>query len=98
MDKKKIKNAIIVAVVLGGIFLAYSFLVKGGEEDLLVETQVGGISRFPAVQELFTILGQLSELTIDTSLFQNPVYVTLEDNTVTVSPQARGRLNPFRPF
>ena len=35
---------------------------------------------------------------LDDSIFANPIFQNLKDNTVSFSPQASGRPNPFAPI
>lgn len=99
MEKKNIKNIITIVVVIVVIFFAYTFFVKGNKEpDALVSTSSATVAGSPVVRELFKILDQLSELSLDTSIFEDPLYKSLEDYGVTIDPQPIGRSNPFKEF
>ncbi|MDE2031124.1 MAG: hypothetical protein KGI58_02600 [Patescibacteria group bacterium] len=43
-------------------------------------------------------LASLNSIKIDTSIFGNPLFNTLNDNTVTLDPVVPGRSNPFAPI
>jgi hypothetical protein len=44
------------------------------------------------------LLNQIKSLKIDTTLFENKAYQTLQDNTVQIPPVSVGRQNPFAPI
>ncbi len=46
---------------------------------------------------IYNILQQMAQVSLDDSIFANPVFQNLKDNTVSFSPQSAGRNNPFAP-
>jgi hypothetical protein len=92
------RNLIIAAVALALIGAAgYYYLGRGeADENLLVSVpaEAGG-----AVDgDLLTALRSLRKLTLDDSIFKDKSWATLFDFGQTLSPQPKGRPNPFAPF
>lgn len=48
--------------------------------------------------ELLTTLARLKSTKLDTSIFSDPVFVSLRDFGVEIAPQPVGRRNPFAAF
>ena len=48
-------------------------------------------------QYIYTMLQQMAQVTLDDSIFSKPNFQSLKDNTVSLTPQATGRNNPFAP-
>ncbi len=48
--------------------------------------------------ELYLSLKKLSAVSLDSSIFANPIFLSLVDYTVTIQDQAVGRPNPFAPI
>lgn len=51
----------------------------------------------PVTQELILASNKLSAIRLDTSLFDDPVYLSLNNFSVPIPPQPFGRRNPFAP-
>ena len=98
MDKKTIKKIGIVVAVIGGLFFIFTFFSKGDDAgDLLVRSKVDTLES-AIVEDLFSILRDLSQLKIDRSIFEDEVFRSLVDYTVVVSARPQGRINPFLPI
>jgi len=98
MNKKTIKNILIIFAGVVVLFIAYSYFLKGEDKELLTSALVSSTDGSPVVGELFVILNELSSLKIDLSLFEDPTYHSLQDYTVILTPEAFGRVNPFDPI
>ena len=48
--------------------------------------------------QVFSLLGQIQSLHIDTGLFTDPGYLTLRDYSVAIPSLNVGRVNPFAPL
>lgn len=95
MPKSNPKIGIIVGVVVIILTLVY-FYTQGGSSSsnsLLVSSSAGTIGS----AEL-SLLNQLSSLKLDTKIFRDPVYLSLQDYSVQVPTQNVGRPNPFAPI
>ncbi len=95
MDKKKIINIIVVVAIIAALFFGLTILVGTPEERGVLTT---GTGRPPVVEEIIGILQNLSTLTIDATIFEDPSYRTLDDFSVTITPQSQGKRNPFAEF
>lgn len=97
---KRYKNIFIGAAVLGLIALAYFTLFKGtGSDDTLL--LVGAVVQSPEDilrNELLESLRELRVLNLDEKIFSDPIFNSLTDFTVELSPQPVGRDNPFLPL
>lgn len=82
---------IIVAVIGGGI---YFYKNKGSDatiEEVPVDTASIG-------SDIYALLAQLNSLKIDSEIFVDPAYQSLNDYTSIVRPEVQGRKNPFAPL
>ncbi len=93
---KTLKILLIVAVVLIVGFAIY-YLTSGSDESTLTST--GGdstVSTTESTTAFLSTLLSLNKIKIDASLFQNPTFSKLQDNTVPISNDGVvGRPNPF---
>jgi phosphomevalonate kinase len=85
---------IILVVVIG--MVAFWYLTKTDNTASSLITDVKTTDSTDA-KYIYTILQQMAQVTLDDSIFANPVFQNLKDNTVSFSPQASGRNNPFAP-
>ena len=85
--------------LLGGIAavavaaLVYYLWMSGGGTPLLTSTE--GTS--PLSQQILTTLSQLHTLKLDSALFKDPVFVSLNYFGAPIPEQQAGRRNPFAP-
>lgn len=96
----KWKNPVITILVLGIVFAAgYFYTTRNREttDSLLVGTS--SVNQVLAVDgDLLKTLGKLKKLQLDVTIFNNPVWQALHDFGRTLSPQPKGRQNPFAPL
>lgn len=97
INKRVVIIATIIFVVLIGGFIYY--LVTNKSSDTVVLTRVD-TSPLDATlgRELLSTLARLKSTTIDKSIFDDPVFATLQDFGVTIASQPVGRRNPFAPL
>lgn len=92
------KNIIItislVTVIVIGITM-YFFPSDSSLPVLSVDTKTTNSSE---ARYIYTILKKMEKVSLDDSIFENNVFKSLKDNTVTFSPQESGRINPFAPI
>jgi hypothetical protein len=87
--------AILAAIGAAGYF--YATRDRIADTDLLTSTPVGAGSE--ALEgDLLTALGQLRQLKLDETIFDNPVFTSFTDYGTELLPQPKGRPNPFAPF
>lgn len=99
-DKGILKNIIIGVIVIGGLFAGYSIFFKSDSvaEPLLLVEEGGVSSTAPeSATELLRILADLRRINLDVSLLGEETYRALRDFSVLLSPEPRGRANPFAP-
>jgi hypothetical protein len=99
-----IKKIIIIAVVLGVLYLAYSMFFKKSDTDTLISGADGlGTRRNLADTQVLgnqitQALIQIESLNLDKSVFSNPIYLSLIDKSEPIIPEPIGRRNPFAPL
>jgi len=91
------KNIIIIIVLLViGVFVYYGFLTETPKSESLLS---GDNQRASDIlgNDISNALNRLSVLSLDTSLFENPNFIVLEDYKKTIPNQEPYRINPFLP-
>lgn len=97
----KLSRTNILLIILGVVALAaaiYYLVPKNDANEGVVEGRdAGGIAG--DAEAVFTNLGaQIESISFDTSFFNDPRYLALEDITVIVVPEKSGRIDPFGPL
>lgn len=94
---RKYKNYILGAVVVLLLFVAYSILFGGKEDNAVLQTQQ--FSEETVIdQDLLVTLLQLRSIELDGRIFSDPVFRSLRDFSQSIAPQPVGRNNPFAPL
>lgn len=105
---KKLKIVILVVVVIIAGFFIFSLTQKnvpaptqsglsstgvalGGATAKQDATSLAGLDDFSAA------LANIRSVSIDTSIFNDPAYKTLQDNKISLGTEVIGRNNPFAP-
>ncbi len=98
IDKRMVIGFVTVLVVLAGGF----FYWLSGDSG---SAGTGAITVFPTSpldatlgRDLLVALATLKSTKLDTSIFTDPVFVSLKDFSVDISAQPVGRRNPFATF
>jgi len=93
------RKKIITGVVIVLLFAAYSALSPSGAEPqgTLVARSAQVSANFQAGKEILALLVDLKSIRLDGSLFADPVFQSLEDFSIPIEPEPRGRTNPFAP-
>lgn len=89
---------IAVAIILAVVAAGYFYLTRDtvSDSDLLIGAPVessGGVEG-----DLLTALQQLRTITLDSKIFEDPVFRSFVDFSTTLVPQPAGRTNPFAPL
>ena len=99
---KKNKNILLGAAILILVFTGYGMWSRNSSSNdsssgltftdspIAVDT-VGG-------QEILNVLNQLRHLSIDSSIFESPAFLSLMNYTVATSSEPLGRPDPFAPL
>jgi apolipoprotein N-acyltransferase len=51
-----------------------------------------------SVDQLLGVVNEIQNIQLDGSIFQDPAFLSLQDDTTTLPPEAIGRNNPFAPL
>ena len=100
--KPLIKKIIITLVIVALVYFAYSMFFKKSEDDGALISGTNGLSSTRNLAET-QILGnqitqaliQIESLSLDKSVFSNPIFGSLVDRSEIISPEPIGRKNPF---
>lgn len=97
INKKVALTALAAFLLLAGGFIF--FLATGGTEDRAAVTRIDASPLDATLgRELLATLARLRATTIDTGIFDDPVFASLTDFGVAIASQPIGRRNPFAPF
>ena len=92
------KNSLIAATVLAIISLAGYFYTARDRTDDSLLTGVSATEGNAIDGDLLRTLGKLKKLKLDDSIFEDKSWQSLRDFGRTLSPEPRGRANPFAPL
>lgn len=93
---QKYKKLLIGAGVIIVLALGYSFFSGDPLPEGLTSQAVGSVPQEGG--DLIALLAELKSIDLDTSILQDPTFMTLQDFTVSLSPEPVGRSNPFAPL
>src|SRR3989344_2767864 len=91
---KKIISFIIIVVLIAA---AFWYLQNSQSTDSSLTAQVQAPQSVDA-KYIYGLLQKMKEVRLDDSIFSNTTFLNLRDNSVTLSPQTKGRNNPFAPL
>ena len=98
------KKTIITIVIIGLLILLAFWYLGGsgantaGNSSLTATSNGVDTSNSTDAQQIYSLLQQMSQVKLDDSLFTNPSFQNLRDNTVIFSAGTPGRANPFAPI
>lgn len=90
---QKLKLPIIVMAILFGGLIVYNFTKKPASTKLLTTTDTVSSSG-PEINFL-PLLIEVQAVTLDEKLFLDPVFRALEDHSLEIVEEAKGKQNPF---
>ena len=93
-----VKYFAIIGLLIAGGLLVYSTFFKGGGADtgaLLSRQSAGASGESTAVTALLLVLKSLKNLSLDTSVLDDPAFRSLEDNSVILEVVPQGKVNGF---
>ncbi len=92
------KKIIIAAAVLVALFVAYGYFFKNEENGSLKVTEDAISSKqFAAGKELISLLVDMKSLKLNSDIFENNIFRSLQDFGLSLPPEPQGRVNPFLP-
>ncbi len=96
---QKIKQIIIVIVIVGISFFGFKmFFTSDTPAGVSLSVDSSGDTYFSAGQEILLLLEQLSNISLDNSIFSNQIFLSLVSFERPLDPQIEGRPNPFLPI
>lgn len=90
------KNLLFVGLVIVALVIAAYFYFtadRTSDRDLLESVSVASLDG-----DLLTTLEQLKTISLDETVFVNPIFLSLTDFSRELVAQPVGRVNPFAPF
>jgi TolA-binding protein len=96
----KLKKIIFTIVALIIIFVVYAVFIK---KDPSVDPLITGAERSgPSAQLLGTQISQallrIEQIKLDKTIFNNELYRSLQDRSIPIEQEPKGRQNPFAPI
>lgn len=91
------KNIIIALIIIAIAFVVYTMLFTGGNSQALI-TETVDPSRNAVEQELIALLLELNSIKLDTSIFVDQDFQSLQDFSQELVSEPVGRTNPFAPL
>lgn len=88
---KTLASGIAVVIVLGGI---YVYFFTGTPDAPITASAPASID----AQQFLNLAGELQPVSFDTTLFADPRFASLVDLTVPITPESKGRVDPFAPI
>jgi hypothetical protein len=85
---------ILIILALAGVWAYFMFFSGGSGNSATVTTD----ETSPLSQDVLVTLSNLHTIKLDSTIFTDPVFVSLTDYGVAIPPQAAGRRNPFAPL
>lgn len=88
----------IAALILIGL-VAYNYFFKPEiNVDPVTSDVSSGAGELAVDKEILTLLGDLHSLVLDSSIFSSSAFKSLEDFSLPVEDEPKGRSNPFAPI
>ena len=96
IDKRIAIGFLVMFLISAGVFFYWLSDVETGDTGLTVlpESPLGATLG----RDLLSALATLKSTKLDTSVFQDPIFLSLKDFGVEISAQPIGRRNPFATF
>jgi hypothetical protein len=93
---KRYRTLILAVVIIAIAFFAYSYFFADKGQPILSEQAPA--AETPVDQDLIALLLQLRSIRLDTAIFNDPAFRSLQDFSQALVPEAIGRTNPFAPL
>lgn len=97
----KNNKIIFLVILIIAAFVGYNFLFKKESptaSDLAAESEQRQSGQSAIGRNLVAALSKLKSVAIDTAFFKDPIFNSLIDFNVQITPQEVGRNNPFSPI
>lgn len=97
-DKKRILVAVLAVFTVFMLASASQKETQAQEPMVVPDTVSSGGEGNQKGREILTLLADLKKITLDESVFSDPVFRSLKDISVELIPEPKGRPNPFAPL
>jgi len=95
---RKYKNILIAVGIVIVAFVLYSMFFKPSDnQGLVVANQAVATSNFAAGKDVVTLLVDLKSIQLSGEFFARPAFQSLQDFSLPVPQEPKGRTNPFAP-
>jgi hypothetical protein len=95
----KLKKIIILVLIIVLMFVIYTLTNKQDTQiDPLLVNDVSSNQTALLGVQISQALLRIEQITLDKSIFQDKIYITLQDRSTTILDEPRGRTNPFAPI
>jgi len=100
---QKIKTPVLIVVILALAFFLYAHFFTGQSTDtsnLASDNATASSTETttPEEQQFLALLLKIQHITINQSIFSDPVFLSLQDDGLPILDQPQGRPNPFAPI
>ncbi len=96
VTQNKLLTVIAILFIFGVAY--YTFSSSGNNSAQPILSTSTDASSSATTQKLLVVLANLRTIRLDDAVFKDPVFLSLSDFGVVISPEAVGRRNPFAPF
>ena len=99
MDIFKYKKTIITIAIIIVAFIAYNNFLKpknAGVDQFIVSSVAG--EQLADGREILLLLEDLQSIDLDSEFFASRAFISLQDFSIPLDPEPKGRLNPFSPI
>lgn len=97
--KSSKKTAVIIVVIIIVTLIAYFYYAGSAPvSNSSLETTIANNEAQADGVRVLTLLNQIKSLKIDSDLFKNVSYLTLQDYSIQIPPENVGRPDPFAPL
>lgn len=96
MQGMRKNSTMFLALIFVGLLLYWYFFIHKSDSGPVVTSS----QELPGTQssELLNALGNLQNINFDGTIFADPVFLSLTDFSIQLTPQPKGRPNPFAPL
>ncbi|MDD4803595.1 MAG: hypothetical protein PHN69_00235 [Candidatus Pacebacteria bacterium] len=91
------KNIFIIGIVLITLFMAGYYLYGKKTDDASLVEEIRK-SESGDAKYIYNLLQKMSNVKLTDTIFSEPSFIGLRDNTVSLTSQEPGRNNPFAPI
>ncbi len=92
--RNNLTAVLLFTACIAGLYV-YETYFTGGSSDVLTSSAA---TTTPASADILASLSNLQQVTLDPSIFSDPVFVSLVDFGIAIPPQPVGRSDPFAPL